>query len=227
MNTGKHTLEAMNEAQWYNNWVFSFIKPFLRGEILEVGTGIGNFAKMLAKRGTVTAIDIDEEYVSGLQKSLKGINVGYGDVEKGKYFFGNRKFDAIVSLNVVEHIKKDKIAIENMHKLLKKNGNLILLVPAHTTLFSNFDKKLGHFRRYSKTDVKDLVGAVGFTNVNIRYLNWWGAIGWFVFMKMTGRENMPRPPVKIFDVLARALLLPEKIITMPFGLSIVAIAQKK
>lgn len=227
MNTGKHTLEVMNEAQWYNKWVFSFIRPFLKGEILEVGTGIGNFAEMLSSMGEVTTIDIDKEYVSKLQGSLKGISVGYGDVEKGKYFFGDKKFDSIVSLNVVEHIKKDKKALQYMYRLLKKGGKLILLVPAHGILFSNFDKKLGHFRRYSNKEVKELIETAGFTKVNVRYLNWWGAMGWFVFMKLTGREDMPKPPVKVFDILARALLLPERIVKMPFGLSIVATAEKQ
>jgi len=155
--TGKTTLEIMNEAQWYNRWVFSFISPHLRGEILEVGVGIGNFAIMLAQKGNVTAIDIDKGYLQTLKSHLKNVEVGYGNVESGKYFFKNKKFDSIVSLNVVEHIKEDKKALKNMNALLKKGGKLVLLVPAYRLLFSNFDRKLGHYRRYSKNEVKDLV----------------------------------------------------------------------
>jgi SAM-dependent methyltransferase len=225
MNTGRHTLEVMNEAQWYNKWVFSLIKNHLKGDILEVGTGIGNFADMLSKKGKVTAIDIDRGYIEELKKTTS-IDVGLGDIEKEKYFFGDKKFDSIVSMNVVEHIKRDENAIRNMYNLLKKGGKLILLVPAHQFLFSNFDEKLGHFRRYSKSEVERLVERAGFEDVSVRHINWWGAFGWFVFMKLSGRNSMPRSPVKIFDYFARALLFPEKFIKMPFGLSIIAIAEK-
>ena len=224
---GVETLETMATADWYNNWLFSFIKPHIKGEILEVGVGIGNFIKMLSKRGRVTAIDVNKDYIKMLKDKKLVSSVGYGDVEKGRYFFGDKKFDSIVCLNVVEHIRNDKKAVSNMNKLLKKGGKLILLIPAHNYLFSNFDKELGHFRRYSKKEVAELIENSGFENIDVRYINWWGAIGWFVLLKLTGRKDMPRPPVKIFDLLARILLLPEKLFRVPFGLSIIAIAEKK
>ena len=224
---GIRTLETMATADWYNNWLFSFIKPHIKGEILEAGVGIGNFIEILSESGRVTAIDVNKDYIKMLKDEKLVSSVGYGDVEKGRYFFGNKSFDSIVCLNVVEHIRNDKKAVSNMNKLLKKGGKLVLLVPAHNYLFSNFDKELGHFRRYSKKEVAELVENSGFENTDVRYINWWGAIGWFLFLKLTGRKDMPRPPVRIFDALARVLLSSEKIFRMPFGLSIIAIAEKK
>jgi 2-polyprenyl-3-methyl-5-hydroxy-6-metoxy-1,4-benzoquinol methylase len=51
---------------------------------------------------------------------------------------------------VVEHIKDDRLAIANCKKLLKKNGHLIILVPAYRYLYNEFDKELEYYRRYNK-----------------------------------------------------------------------------
>jgi len=115
---------------------------------------------------------------------------------------------------------------EHRHKLLKNNGSLVLLVPAHGYLFSNFDKKLGHFKRYSKMNVRQLLENADFKEIKIRHINWWGAIGWFVFMKLSGRDDMPRHQVKLFDYFARIFLFPERMIRLPFGLSLIATAKR-
>ena len=59
MKTGERTLEIMNKAVWYNNWLLKQIAVYLKGDILEVGAGIGNFTSKLSKYGKVTAIDYD------------------------------------------------------------------------------------------------------------------------------------------------------------------------
>ena len=66
----KQTLQVMKDASWYNNWVFSIIKPYLGNEILEVGSGIGVFTKMLVKVGRVNAIDISKDYIKKLRKDF-------------------------------------------------------------------------------------------------------------------------------------------------------------
>src|SRR4030066_1845318 len=93
---GEYTLQIMRLASWYNNWLFSAVEPYLGKEILEVGAGIGNLTALLSKKGQVTAIDINQSYVSDLKKRLKRVDIGYGDAEKGRFFFKNRLFDTII-----------------------------------------------------------------------------------------------------------------------------------
>lgn len=221
---GQKTLETMSGAQWYNNWLFSFIKAYLKRNILEVGGGIGSFSKMLDSYGKVSVIEIDKSYLEKLQKIPNTkVKAGYGDIEKGKYFFKNRKFDTIVCFNVLEHIKNDEMALSNMKRLLARNGFIILLVPAHGLLYSNFDKKIGHFRRYNTSSLMKKIHTAGLEVVDIRYLNWWAAIGWFVFFRLTGWEKMPKAQVGIFDFFGKIFLWPEKYISTPFGLSVLTI----
>jgi len=224
---GNKTLETMSSAKWYNRWLFSLMKKHIGKEILEVGVGIGNFTGFLSQVGKVTAIDIDQKYIKKLQKRLGSSNVGKGDIENNTYFFRGKKFDCVVCLNVLEHIKADKKALRNIYSLLNEGGKLILLVPAHKLLYSKFDKKLGHFRRYTKIEIDMKLKEAGFKNIHIRYLNWWAAAGWLFFMKLLKSKEMPKSPVAIFDSFGKLLLLPEKILPPPFGLSVYAIAQKK
>lgn len=224
---GEETLKTMKLVSWYNNWLLQTIKPHLGETILEIGAGIGNFTFDLAKYGKVWAVDIDSDYVYLLKKKENDrVHVGFGDIESGKVFFKNKQFDSIVCLNVLEHIKKDKDALKNMHFLLKKQGKLILLVPAHERLYSNFDKELGHFRRYTTKSASEKLKDTGFTKVDTRYLNWVAALGWFFFMKLLRKKRIPEGEVRAFDSLGKFLLLPERFIKLPFGLSVLAIAQK-
>lgn len=225
---GEYTLQVMRLAGWYNNWLFSFIEPHLGERILEVGVGIGNFTKLLSKKGEVTAIDIDRSYISKFKKAMGAkVQMGFGNIETGKYFFKKKKFDTVICLNVLEHIEKDKEALHNMLTLLQSRGKLTLLVPAHRFLYSRFDRNLGHYRRYDKLEVESYLKNVGFKEVKTRYLNWWAVLGWFVFLKLGGWSRMPKREVGIFNFLGRFFLWPEKYITLPLGLSVFAVAEKK
>jgi len=222
MKTGEKTLEIMSTADWYNNWLLSRIGKYLEGDILEVGAGMGNFTFGLSRYGKVTAIDYNPDYT--LSTSRK--NVNYGDIEKGKYFFGNKKFDSIVCMNVLEHIKDDKKALNNMFSLLKKNGKLILLVPAHKWAYGRMDKELGHFRRYSKSEVENKVLDSNFSILDLYYLNWLGLVGWYINGKILGRKIIPEKQLGIFDYIARPFLLLEELVHLPFGISTLVIGEK-
>lgn len=226
MNVGRNTLEVMQKANWYNRWTLDYIGNEIRGDILEIGAGIGNFTTLLSKRGNVTVIDYDKEYINLLNR-FKGIKAGFGDIEKGKVFFNKkRKFDTIVCFNVLEHIKDERSATKNMLKLLKPGGCLIIIVPAHMLLYSEFDKAIGHYRRYTVKNVKYILQKVGFSKIDVRYINWWAAVGWFMLLRLTGWKKMPSSDVGVFDVFGRLFLWPERFIKLPFGLSVLAIARK-
>lgn len=217
MKTGERTLEIMSEAVWYNNWLLSQISEYLKGDILEVGAGIGNFTKKLRKFGDVTAIDYDSNYK----------NANFGDVEKGRYFFRRKSFDTIVCINVLEHIKNDHKALQNMYNLLRKKGKLILLVPAFDFAYGPMDKALGHYKRYTKKNVSDLLITNHYSLISCHYLNWIGLLGWIINGKILRKRIIPSTQLKIFDKLAAVLLFFEKFISPPFGLSVLAIGERK
>ena len=227
-NSGSQTLESMSQAVWYNRWTLNKFKKYLKGNILEVGCGIGNFTKELLSFGQVFAIDINEDYVQKVSRLVKDKGrIGLGNIENGKYFFDDQKFDNVVSLNVLEHIKKDKQALKNLFNLLESDGYLILLVPTHPNLFGEIDKSIGHFRRYHKDELLYKLKEVGFFVISSRRLNFLGAIGWWLAQKVFKEKTIKESNIQIFNILAPLVLPLEDIIEPPLGTSILVIAQKR
>ncbi len=224
---GTKTLESMSQAVWYNKWTVKKFVSFLKGDILEVGCGIGNFTTTLKEYGNVWAIDINENYVKQTAQSANdNTNVGLGNIEKGKYFFKNQKFDCIVCLNVLEHIRDDKRALKNMSELLKADGFLILLVPAYDFLYGEIDKSIGHFRRYNKNQLKSMLEDMGFKIIKSRVINFLGGIGWWISSKLFSEIRVDENKIQVFNFVAPMVLPLEDVIEPPFGTSILIIAKK-
>lgn len=224
---GAQTLESMSQAVWYNKWTLNKFEKYLRGDILEVGCGIGNFTSSLTKYGRVWAIDVNKNYIRQLKKiSEKGEKIGMGDIENGKYFFKDKKFDCVVCINVLEHIKDDQKALENIFKLLKKDGHLILLVPSFDFLYGGIDKAIGHYRRYSINSLQNFLTKAGFGIIYKRILNMMGAIGWFISARLFSDTKVDENRIKIFNAIAPIVLPIEDMIEPPFGTSMLIVAKK-
>ncbi len=221
------TLESMSQAIWYNQWTLKLFIKYLRGSILEVGCGIGNFTKTLTKYGQVTSIDINKDYLDSTKQLVKGkALIGYGNIEKGDYFFKDKKFDTVICLNVLEHIKDDQKVLKNLNKLIRTGGLLILLVPAHKSLFSEIDKAIGHYRRYHKDKLLKDIKHAGFNILKSRRLNFLGAIGWFWAGKILRQKTVDIKNIKIFNLFAPIFLSLEGLLEPPIGTSLLIIAKK-
>lgn len=222
---GFETLDVMSHAVGYNKWLLSFVRPFIGREILEAGAGTGNFSNLLKDFGNLTLVDYDQSYIKSLKK--KGYKAGFGDLEKGKFFFKkNAKFDTIVNLNVLEHIKDDTKTLRNFYNLLSDGGRLILLTPAHQFAYSSIDKNLGHFRRYNLKNLEKKLIKAGFSVKCSRYLNILGLVGWFVSGKILRKKQLETDQIGIFELISKPFLLLEKIFRFNFGLSVFIVAER-
>lgn len=226
MDLGEQTLESMNQAVWFNQWTLNKFKSYLNGDILEVGCGIGNFTKTLTYYGDIWAIDIDESYIRELKATNSRANVGIGDIEKGKYFFGNKKFDCVVCINVLEHIRNDEAALNNFYKLLKKGGKLILVVPSNQILYGEIDRSIGHYRRYNMDSMIVRLRKLNFKIIGHKRFNFFGAVGWLISGKIFKDKIVKKWKIKLFDFFARFTLPLEDFLELPIGTSILIIAQK-
>jgi hypothetical protein len=102
---------------------------------------------------------------------------------------------------------------------------LLLLVPAHKALFGRLDRKLQHYRRYSKKELIVKLTDAGFIIDKVEYMNFLSAIGWFIQYKVVGGKRMPKLKTKLLDKLIPVIAWIEKHISFPFGLSLLAIAK--
>ena len=147
-------LDNFDKATIWRKYIYLEIKKFIKGNVLEVGAGIGSFTRNymgLAEKLTLSEVDANNYLIIKEKFKNKKIRVSNKITEKL-----NDTFNTIMYLNVLEHIKDDKNEILGALKKLEKNGHLIILVPAHNKLFSEFDKAVGHFRRYEKNSESKL-----------------------------------------------------------------------
>lgn len=227
-NPGYSTLVSMSKINFYNRFLFDFIKPFLGQNILEVGSGIGNISKFLfLKARTLYLTDIEDKYLI----RLKSLYAHYPQIKVLKYNLEQNpidaieKIDTVVCLNVLEHIKDDDHALNEMHDLLQTGGRLLLLVPAHHILYGSIDKAIGHFRRYEKIELIDKLQKAGFIIEKIRFINLPGVLGWFINSRILNRKAVPNFQVNLVHLI-RPWLFIERHIKIPFGLSIFVTARK-
>jgi len=230
---GEETLDAISGADNFNRWMYDTISPYCSGNILEIGSGIGNISKyFLADKANITLSDIRDEYCGKLQKTFVDfspeiINVNIADSnfdENYQHLF--EKFDSIFSLNVVEHIEDDKLAMKNCKKLLKQNGTIITLVPAWNALYNEFDKALEHYRRYNRKTLKKLVGAE-YKIIHTQYFNLIGILGWILSGSILKKKTIPKGQMGLYNKLVPVFKIIDKIIFNKLGLSVICVAEKE
>jgi SAM-dependent methyltransferase len=148
-------LEVFSHARNWKSYFGGKIKPYLRGKVLEVGAGLGGTTAVLCDGHEQEWLCLEpdpalygelrkkteEGELPSCCKAIKGVTADLP---------ADRKFDAILYIDVIEHIEKDREELTRARDLLAKDGHLIVLVPAHQFVYSPFDKVIGHYRRYNK-----------------------------------------------------------------------------
>jgi SAM-dependent methyltransferase len=233
---GLHTLEVIAKADRFNRWMYDQFKHQLKGEVLEIGSGIGNISKLVIGEGHhITLSDYNQEYCEVLKKKFQSyknvrevtsIDLLQPDFEN-TYLVYKEKFDSIFLLNVIEHIKDDELAVKNCQYLLKKDGHLILLAPAFSWLYSTFDRQLGHFKRYALKSLTDLLTKNNFRILSGSYFNCAGIAGWLVFGKILNRKVLNRGEMAAFNKIVPLARIIDKILGRKIGLSIIVTGSKK
>ncbi len=229
---GKDTLSRMRVMKNNNRWLFNQIKPYIGDRVLEIGSGIGNISALLSSlKKKLILTEINEHYVDYLRQRFIGnpsIEVFRKDVTSNDFLdLRNFNTDTAVCINVLEHIKDDNKALENIYHTIELDGKLILVVPALKPLYGSIDKGLDHFRRYSRTDLKDKLESKGFIVEEMFYHNFLSAIGWFVNGRILKKKIISSVQVKILDLFIPIIAAIERRIKVPLGLSLIVVCRKK
>jgi len=232
--SGEQTLLSIAEAQKFNKWMYDTIKPFCKGEILELGSGTGNITHFFLKDNKqITASDIRENYRLYLSQTfwkheLDVLNIDMVHNEFDHVYHKQiNSFDTVFALNVLEHIEDDFSAINNCKKLLKENGVLIILVPSYELLYNKLDASLRHYRRYNKASLSKLFEDNGLTVKHSQYFNFVGIIAWFLSGKVLKDDHVPSGKMKLFNFLLPLFKIVDKCILKKIGLSTIVVGEKK
>jgi len=227
---GFQTLELMSATERYNGLIYKQFEKHLGERVLEVGSGIGNITKYMLSKDFVLATDVSESYLTILENTFENSpNIKTQKLDLNNFQAENlnqHEFDTVVCLNVLEHIKEDSQTVKKFYDLLKPGGNLILLVPAHQAAFNNLDKFLGHHKRYKKMDIESLALRTNFQIEALNYFNMIGFFGWFVSGSILRKKTLSKGQLGLFNLLLPFLKI-EKLISPPFGLSLITVLKKE
>jgi 2-polyprenyl-3-methyl-5-hydroxy-6-metoxy-1,4-benzoquinol methylase len=230
---GKETLDVISNANNFNKWMFDTIRPYCKGKIIEIGSGIGNISKyFINTHQDITLTDIRENYLAALKTKfgksvteIKLMDLTNPDFDSQYHDLLNT-FDTVFALNVVEHIKEDNIAIANGKKLLKDGGHIIILVPAYQSLYNQFDIELQHFRRYNIKTLSALFIGNRIEIIHKQYFNLVGIIGWFISGKIQKNKTIPGGQMKLYNLLVPLLKFADLISFNRAGLSVIIVGKK-
>lgn len=215
----------MAEAINYNKFLVGLITAQANSKnakILDFGAGSGTYTDMLHEQGFGVDCVEPDKTLQGILNS-KGYHVtnSVGSKDRGKY-------DVVYSLNVLEHIKDDGKAFDDLVASLKPGGKLVVYLPAFQVLFSTMDERVEHFRRYRKDR---LVGFATKNKLEINKLQYCDPLGFFaaLLFKFVGSKDGVISPgsVKFYDRVVFPVSRVIELFTRHlFGKNVVLVATK-
>jgi len=210
-------------------------------EILDVGAGSGVMGERLAEFG-VTTTSVEPHIAGALAIAARGREVFCGSL--ADVGFPKDSIPAISLFDVIEHLENPTDLLQEAHRVLEPNGRLLLTVPAHSWLFGEEDSFAGHYRRYSKKNLLATIEGAGFAPTYCSHLFACLVPPAFLIRRLPyvlgvrqGDEKMqarltaglaPSPfVVKTLRVLLAGEDTLERLVGLPFGLSLIAMFKKQ
>jgi len=141
-------------ARWKRYWVSRVIQ-WVRGDVLEVGAGLGTNTLLLQSSAVRSwhCLEPDPELGVRLHAAIADLPATAASTGTIRTLAEHR-FDSILYLDVLEHIQADLDELSMAASMLRPGGHLVVLSPAHQFLFSEFDASIGHYRRYNRNSLQ-------------------------------------------------------------------------
>lgn len=199
--------------------------------ILDIGSGSGGMIGVISPFGRIDAVEKNRALNRDLIRS--------GVTKIHNYEMPRRlpsgTYDIVTMFDVLEHIKKDGDFLKTVsRKLLKKNGLLVVTVPAYQSLYSSHDRLSRHFRRYTRHALEHLMKEAGFTiRKSTYYMTLLFPLALLSRLRMilfkSGKTDLFLPNRFVNRLLFGIFLMEKhllKLMNLPFGLSLLVIGSK-
>ena len=220
--------EALREAANYRNALIHEFASYLTGNVIEVGAGIGQMTahlRELAGIRRLIAIEPDARLSKKHREQFPGHELYEGTIDQTPR---DSAWDAILSINVLEHIEGDSRELERYSALLRESrGHFCVLVPARPEIYAPIDKDFGHFRRYTRPELRGKLEAAGFEIVSLHYFNFVGYFAWWLNFRVLGNRGFDAAKVRFYDrvIFPPVHYLESTLVRPPFGQSLIAVAR--
>jgi SAM-dependent methyltransferase len=226
-------LELFSQARHWKHYFAQRLRPFISGDVLEVGAGIGGTTGALrnGKERSWTCLEPDPELAGRLaqrwdEERTDGIpapRVVLGCLDALPDTPG---FDTLLYVDVLEHIEHDAEQLQQAAARLRPRGHLVVLSPAHSWLFSPFDRAIGHYRRYTIATLRALTPQ-GTRLVHGAYLDCAGLLASWANRMLLRSELPTQRQVQVWDrLLVPCSRLLDRLTCYRLGKSVVAVWQR-
>jgi SAM-dependent methyltransferase len=231
-------LETMAEAVNYHRWILDIFESYLGEHLVEVGAGLGSVSEMILgghRCQTLALVEPSDRMYQDLSERSRQLNT-QTRVETfngtfpalARVITRRQAPDSIIYINVLEHIEDDEAELRSVHESLTQNGRVLIFVPALNWLYGRFDQRLGHYRRYTKTELDEKLKCAGFTVLRSTYFDMTGIIPWWIKYRVFRSETMEQSAVRFYDrFIVPTLRWIETRVPPPIGKNIIAIAEKR
>jgi SAM-dependent methyltransferase len=220
---------AAEDRRRYRAYQRELIEPHLGDSFLEVGAGQGDFADQFTSLSRVVVTDVDPDAVAAMGtrfSSRPEFEARVFDLADPDTWDIGSPVSAVVAINVLEHLEDDAGALARLATLVRPGGRVVMFVPGYQQLYGEFDRAVGHVRRYTPTTLRSAYVRAGLKPLDVRPVNLLGGIAWWATVRRGG-VGAPNPKlVRAYDrfVVPTTRLL-EKRITPPFGQSVLGVAE--
>lgn len=189
-----------------------------------------DLSKFLKEHGELLVTDNRPDYLSQLWERwehLPKLRLANLDLCDSAAYELLREFnpDTVVCLNVLEHIKDDRSVLLHLNKTLAIESRLVFLVPFNPKLTSEFDRQIGHFRRYEPGELDAKMTEAGFRVERQFYFNKLGVVAWWVGNTLFGQKRITAWQLRIYNFLTPLFRWFDRILPTT-GLSTVVVARK-
>lgn len=200
------------------------------GRLLELGCGSGNVLGALRSLGEVVGMETNPDLLRAARAA--GLDVRQGALP-GDLVVPEGWADAVLMLDVLEHLDDERGALATARRALGPEGVLIVTVPAYAWLWSGHDVALGHRRRYTARRLRQTVEAGGFNVGHVSYFNTMlfpalAAVRVWKRLRRDRRHDLSSRSAPLNDLLARCFAL-ERLavprVSLPFGSSLLLTAR--
>ncbi|MCU0235852.1 MAG: class I SAM-dependent methyltransferase [Acidobacteria bacterium] len=218
---------ALQSAVHYRAAVLAEFRSRLRGSVLEAGAGAGQFTALLLRQPGITglvALEPDPRFAERLRGLFPRLELIQGTITSVP---ADRPFDAILSVNVLEHIPGDGQELAAYRaRLAGRHGALCLFVPARPEIFGTIDRDFGHCRRYRRGELRAKLEGAGFRVERLSYFNLAGYFAWWWNFRLLRRHGLDPVAVRFFDRFVFPLqhALESRLLRPPLGQSLIAVA---
>ena len=206
--------------------------------LLEVGAGFGENVDTLAHFGSVDVIEISDYLADLLEKHPGVSNLHRTPIPELSL---DARYDVAVAWDVLEHIERDDLAVDWIFDHLVPGGLFIAVVPAYQWLFSDHDRAIHHYRRYTESELVRLLGR----RMHVRHKSYFNTVLfpaavasralWQLRRRLAGTSGQPEKQSsatggqldawfgQVLEAEARRL---GEGAHAPFGLSVACVAQR-